>query len=248
MTVSRVRKLASWPFLLWMAAAFAVGLLAFLPATAMDLVIRHASKDRVEMVNPRGTLWAGEGDVVVRGKGTLVGHFAWAWQPRALVDGKMQFAIHTPGGATVLSLGIGGLAIERFRVVLPVEALSGAIPEIGRYGFQGVAEFAAEQLTWSPSRVSGKATCDARNIGSPIARVNPLGSYRLELVGEGDAATVTMGTLPGSALVIEGRGAVKQGVASFQGAMSPAPPHREVLAPFLSAIGGGSGDSLPLRL
>lgn len=233
--------------LAWGLICYLSGLIIFAPASWIDVVIRKVTKDRIELINADGTVWRGTGELIVTGKATLIDRFEWSLQPERILRGKLQVNLRSGRGNSVLSLGFDGVSIDSLALAIPIEGLGGIIPEIGRYAFQGKTEFKLENLKWSPRSFSGKFACEGNNIASPITRVSPLGSYRLEVNGTGESAAIMLMTHPGGALIIAGSGAIKDGVAAFQGSMSASPTHKEVLAPFLATIGGGNGDSIPLK-
>lgn len=241
--ISRFKRPLAWALVCYLA-----GLIVFAPASWLDVVIRRVMKDRIELANANGTVWRGSGDLIATGKSALIGRYEWSFKPQGILKGMLQVDLRSSSGTSVLALGIDGISIDVLSLGIPIESLGGIVPEIGRYVFQGKADLKVENLKWSPKYFSGKFTCEGSNIASPIARVSPLGSYRLEVNGTGESAAIMLMTHPGSALMIEGSGAIKSGIAAFQGAMSASPAHKEILAPFLATIGGGNEGIVPLKL
>jgi general secretion pathway protein N len=80
-----------------------------------------------------------------------------------------------------------------------------------------------------------------------LSAIAPLGSYRLQITGAGDAARVQLGTLRGP-LRLQGSGTLTGGRLSFKGLASAEPDMRPALMGLIRLLGPPSGDNALLML
>jgi general secretion pathway protein N len=96
-------------------------------------------------------------------------------------------------------------------------------------------------LAWSAGRlaVAGQAQLDALNMSSQLSTLNPMGSYRFNLIG-GTTPTLQLATLQGS-LQLSGSGQWVGGQLRFNGEASAVPEHQAALSNLLNIIGRRNG-------
>jgi general secretion pathway protein N len=88
-------------------------------------------------------------------------------------------------------------------------------------------------------RFQGQAALDAVDISSRLSTLQPMGSYRFELVG-GEAPVFTLRTTKGS-LQLSGSGQWTAGRLRFTGEASAGPERQDALGNLLNIIGRRQG-------
>ena len=107
-------------------------------------------------------------------------------------------------------------------------------------------------VNWSDVEIrehglAGEVRIDWRDAQSALSPVAPLGSYRLEIAGQGGAARLRLDTLSGP-LRLQGSGTLKGGRVSFKGLASAEPDMRPALSGLIGLLGPRSGDDAILFL
>jgi general secretion pathway protein N len=107
-------------------------------------------------------------------------------------------------------------------------------------------------LSWSnimlgPQRFDGGVTIELRNVASALSAVRPLGSYRIEMQGQGTQATISMQTLDG-ALTLTGQGAASARGFSFVARAQPAQADDTRLQGLLGLVGIRDGEQTIIRV
>ena len=126
--------------------------------------------------------------------------------------------------------------------------------ELGALGspWNTVRPAGAVMLSWSnimlgPQRFDGGVTIELRNVASALSAVRPLGSYRIEIQGQGTQATISMQTLDG-ALTLTGQGAASARGFSFVARAQPAQADDTRLQGLLGLVGIRDGQQTIIRV
>ena len=99
----------------------------------------------------------------------------------------------------------------------------------------------------SPQRFEGLVTIELRSVASALSAVRPLGSYRIEIRGEGARAQLSMSTIEG-ALTIQGSGQVSPVGMGFTAQAQPASEGDERLQGLLGLLGVRQGNTTVIRI
>jgi general secretion pathway protein N len=216
---------------------------------------------RLRLAEATGTVWRGSGRLVWVDTGesaqtrrslagvALPGRIHWQLAPAPLflglieatlkVDGMTQ-PVALQGSWRELRLGNGRLELPRI--------------ELGALGspWNTVRPAGAVMLSWSnimlgPQRFDGGVTIELRNVASALSAVRPLGSYRIEMQGQGTQATISMQTLDG-ALTLTGQGAASARGFSFVARAQPAQADDTRLQGLLGLVGIRDGEQTIIRV
>ncbi len=236
-------------------AAYAVGLVATLPATLLDGALRGASEGRLRLAEARGTLWSGAGQIEARdasGRAVAAKSVTWRFAPQSLLRARALFEIGTDDSSRSFPVAISTSRIEiaDADVRLPAGLLGLAVPRLAPLRLTGEMSLLVPRLSIARREgVQGAATLQWRAAGSALTPVAPLGDYDLRIDGNGAAVRASLRTLEGP-LRLEGSGAwTPGGNPTFLAIARVAPESRLLLEPVLRLISVERGDgSFELQL
>ena len=246
----------------WTLSGALLGLLLatviYAPAQWAAQGIAQLSGDRVQMLNPQGTVWHGSAQLVLAaGEGS---------DTRTLLPGRVQWELRSAGRGLGLALQADcclreawvwsvnpstvGLRLdgselpENQPLVWPTAMLSGLGTPWNTLKLDGNLALSTRKLSlrWEAGRwsVDGRAQLDATQMSTSLSTLKPVGSYRITVIG-GPTPTLDLSTLDGS-LHLSGSGRWIAGRLQFEGQASAAPERAEALANFLNIIGRRQGD------
>ncbi len=233
--------------------------LIFAPAQWVARGIAGVSGERVQLLNPQGTVWKGSGQLVfAAGEGS---------DTRTLLPGRIQWQIQG-SGSRGLSLALqadcclreawvwsvqasaAGIVLnsselpESQPLVWPTAMLVGLGTPWNTLKLDGNLALSTRQLSlrWEAGRwsIDGRSQLDATQMSTSLSTLKPVGSYRVTVIG-GPTPTLDLSTLDGS-LQLSGSGRWVAGRLQFEGQASAAPERAEALANFLNIIGRRQGD------
>lgn len=230
------------------AAAYATFLVVLMPASYVAREVEERSHGALQVHEASGTLWNGSGRATIATPaGPLaLDRFTWRFLPSRLASGRVGFEVE---GA---SLGFKGraelarspAAWEARDVTLTGEAAGAGsfMPLIAHWRPQGTLAVDAPRLTWDERELRGDARLEWRAAALALSEVRPLGSYRVELRGDGGPAKVTLQTLEG-ALRLSGQGTLAPpSRLAFSGDARGEAAHAARLAPLLDLMGPPRAD------
>ena len=248
--------------LAWIGACLGllIALVAFAPARWLADGITRATSGRMQVVNARGTLWSGSADVMFTGgegsrdRSALPQGLHWqvglgldgAWPALALT---LQAPCCTPEPIALrLHPHWGGVEwrLGATRSAWPADLLAGLGTPWNTLGIDGQLRLNTQGLTLRTDRgrltLNGTLVIDAIDLGSRLARVRPLGSYRstLQSTADGNTATLTLETLRGE-LRLQGQGEWVSGRLRFNGFGEAAPGAEAALTNLLNIMGRRQG-------
>lgn len=232
----------------------AVGLLsavAHLPASLLDARLAAATDGRWRLASAKGSLWQGSGQLMYAGsQGEVLpmSTLAWRWQPAALRSLAMQWDIDADGQTGSLQLKAAGVALHNLQLQLPVAALTGFSSKWHSARLGGQLQLQLGQMAWQAGRVEGQAALAWVAASSPLSRIQPFGSYALDVQGQGEQVQLVMRTVQGP-LQIQGQGRYDANGLQFAGTASSEPAQYEALKPVLLMLGKPDGpNSVAWRL
>ncbi|MBE7942715.1 MULTISPECIES: type II secretion system protein N [Ramlibacter] len=242
----------------WAGAGAVLGLLLALllgaPAHWLASALDQASGGRVQLADPRGTVWQGSGQLVFTGGSgsndalALPSRLAWtarpAWAGLHLV---LRADCCTPQPVP-LDARFGWqrmhLAFGDARSQWPPALLAGLGTPWNTIQLDGDFTLATQGLSveWAEGRLSvaGRAELLAQRVSSRLSTLRPMGSYRITVSG-GNVPTLQLETLEGSPLELAGSGQWVGSRLRFSGTASAAPGREEALSNLLNIIGRRSG-------
>lgn len=252
----------------WIALAVAgtlsalASLAAFAPASLADLALDRLSLGRARLAEAEGTLWNGSARLVLTdAPGTesaggalrgfaFPGTFRWKLGALPLVFGLVDATVSVDGaGAPVrLSGQPSDLRVSAGEMHLPGVELS-------RLGspWNTIRPSSAVSLQWPSLAVrqgvlDGQFALELRDVAAAIVPVRPLGSYRIEVRGDGRDVKLGLSTLSG-ALSLDGQGSWdrRQGLR-FEAQARATDDNRVRLQSLLTLIGRREGDRTVIRI
>ena len=248
--------------LAWIGACLglAIALLAFAPARWLADAVTRATASQVQLVNARGTVWSGSADLMFTGgegsrdRSALPQGLQWrlglglagAWPALAL---NLRAPCCTPDPLAIrLRPHWGGLEwhLGATRSAWPADLLAGLGTPWNTLGIDGLLHLQTQGLALRTDRgrlnLNVTLVIDAVDLGSRLARVRPLGSYRstLSATADGNSATLTLETLRGD-LRLQGQGEWVGGRLRFNGFGEAAPGAEAALTNLLNIMGRRQG-------
>lgn len=184
--------------------------LAFAPAWWLERAVSGASGGRVLLREPEGTVWRGEGTLVLTDPGARVpagvrvpGRLRWSVSAAALLRGTLAVRLEDEAALAVPMLVQASLgpriAIEAGGLRLPASALAG----LGA-PWNTIRPGGTLRLSWSALRVDavagtlqGNGSVQWEDATSGLSPVAPFGHYRLSGEGNGAGAALRLATLAG---------------------------------------------------
>jgi general secretion pathway protein N len=220
---------------------FATGLLVWAPATIVDAQLKRATDGRLRLSQAQGTIWAGSGLLElrdVRGSNAIAKDFAWRVLPDSLWRGRLvcEVTLENQGRPFLVSATISKVSITNAEINLPAAAMALAEPRLKPLKLSGNVALRTTNVAMGTGEMLGNVTLQWRNAGSAFTPVSPIGSYELQLNGEGKSASAMLSTLQGP-LQLDGSGAWTIGQnPQFQATVRVPPQYQEQFTPLLRLI------------
>jgi general secretion pathway protein N len=227
---------------------FAVGIVAYIliliatvPATLVDTVLRRVSEGRLRLAEARGRVWSGGGQIEILDAGRQAGitkTLAWHLLPGSLLRGHLVCEVELESSTKPFQVKIFLTRIELVDtdISMPATMLGIAVPKLAPFGLGGNLLLHVTDLLIGSSGVQGNATVHWRAASSAHTPVSPLGDYELRFENSGTAMKATLRTLDGP-LQLDGTGSWAHGASpAFNATARVSPRQREQIEPFLRMI------------
>jgi general secretion pathway protein N len=199
--------------------AVAVGvILATAPATLVDWGLARATDGRVRLADAAGSIWNGQGRVVLvdiateaeRGArrarrvdslaGVVIpGTIRWRIAPLPLLIGRLQANASHESMATPVTLTGNAARLQGTGGSLQLPSVN-----LARLGspWTTIRPTASLAVRWQPfvieqGRFIGQATLELRDVASALTPVRPLGAYRIVIDGTGASSKIQMSSIEG---------------------------------------------------
>lgn len=232
------------------------------PASFADRGLALVTDGRVRLAEAAGTVWRGSGRLVLvdvaaedTGDGAppgvaVPGRVAWSLRALPLLIGQLDAQLRFEGMAQPVR--VNG-AYDEVRIGGGALALPSV--ELGRLGSpwntlrpSGSLHLAWENLVIRDGSLDGRARIELRDASSAMTPVRPLGSYRVDVVGRGNRADLSIATMSGP-LRLEGSGIFDtQGGLRFVAEASVDAAERKRLQSFLGLMGRREGERTIIRI
>ncbi len=239
-----------------------LALVGFAPATLADWGLQKATAGRLGLAETEGTVWNGTGRLVLidvnnRTEGlrtmpgvAVPGRLNWSVSKLPLILGIVDAQLKLDGMSDVIQLsgGVGEMRISAGQLSLPSV-------DLGRLGspWNTIKPAGALSLRWEglilrEGSFTGRANIELRNMASALTPVNPLGSYRIGVVGEGSAAKLDITTINGP-LRLDGDGTwtARRGVR-FTAFATAEDREKDRLRTLLGLIGRRQGEKTLIKI
>jgi general secretion pathway protein N len=252
-----------WP-VRWAWLGVVLGLLVsvvwFAPASWLAAALTWGSNGKVQIVNTRGSVWRGQGDLLLTGgegsrtESALPQGLRWrlnpTWterQPAIALALETPCCAEQPMHITLMpSLKGSTLRVAAFTSQWPAVLLAGlgtpwnTLRPEGQLALQ--SQGLGVQLVDGRLRLQGSLQVDALDMTSRLSTLRPLGSYRVKLNAspDGNSAALQLQTLSGG-LQLTGNGQWLGARLRFQGVAQAAPGRETALENLLNIIGRRDG-------
>jgi general secretion pathway protein N len=220
-----------------------------MPAAWFAWGLNQYSHGAVRLDPITGSLWHGKGRLVIYYPQNLphdLGETEWSINPFWLLTGRVQLTLqsNTPERQIKTTLGIakGSLSIKDTDAAFPATFINQLYPPSTLISPQGQVRLRTSSLVFSQQNLEGSAMLEWQNAGSSLSSVQPLGDYRLEITGGGNAANLKLTTVSGP-LALDGQGKwqIQDGQLQING--TAVPRERAVeLEPLLILLGPDQGN------
>jgi general secretion pathway protein N len=242
--------------------SFTLGLVLAAAATVALTVVARApaawvgdwlrSHGRLCLVDARGTVWSGSALLGVSdGRQIMLipGRVSWRIGWGQIASGLITADVSHPALAAPLAISLSGksFALKSGQAELPAAMLSALGVPFNTVRPGGVLAVSWTDVEIREQGLAGDVRIDWRDAQSALSPVAPLGSYRLEISGQGGAARLRLDTLRGP-LRLQGTGTLKGGRVNFKGLASAEPDMRQALNGLIGLLGSRSGDDVILFL
>ena len=242
-------------------AGLTLALGVFAPARWLAALVRQASSEHVVLAAPRGSFWQGSAQLVLSGGAgsrdamALPGQLAWRIRPvwngvsvHLNAECCTQQALQL--GLTPAGWGGVRLALSDGQSRWPAGLLAGLGTPWNTVQAQGqlLASTQGFSAQWMQGRLNlaGRLQLDATQISSRLSTLQPMGSYRLTLLG-GTPSTLELTTLEGS-LQLSGQGQWVGQRLRFDGTASAKPESVDALSNLLNIIGRRNGATAIIKV
>ena len=236
-----------------------IALVVFAPARWLGAALGSLSGDKLQLVNARGTVWDGQGDLLLsggegsRGQTALPQGIRWTlgpgWAQGPVLRARLTSPCCTEQPLVVSvrpGLGSTDIQLDAFSSRWPAAMLVGLGTPWNTLRLDGklLLQSPGFSVAWNSGRprLKGQIVIEAHDLATRVSTLRPLGSYRVEITteAEGDEARLALTTLRGG-LRLQGNGQWVGGRLRFRGDASAAPGNETALANLLSIIGRRDG-------
>ena len=245
-------RLAAWAWAGTLAGAL-LALVLFAPARWLADAVNRNTHQQLLLAESRGTVWQGSARLALTGGiggqdiAALPGRVQWTLRPS--LTGLRLSLLAECCTAEALQLRalplLGGLRLELAdaQSQWPAAILAGLGTPWNTLQPTGQLRLQSQGLSaeWNKGRllVAGSAVLEARNMGSRLSTLRPMGSYRLTLQG-GPSVSLALETIEGS-LQLVGSGQWVGSRLHFTGEARAAPEREAALTNLLNIIGRRNG-------
>lgn len=239
-----------------------LALIGFAPATMADWGLQKATAGRLGLAETEGTVWNGTGRLVLidvsnrtLGLRTIAGvavpgRLNWSVNMLPLFLGIVDARLRLDGMSddVQLSGGLNEMRISAGQMSLPSVDLGQLGSPWNTIKPAGALALRWEGLTLREGFFTGRANIELRNMASALTPVNPLGSYRIGVVGDGAQAKLDITTITGP-LRLDGDGTwTSQRGVRFSAFATAEERERDRLRTLLGLIGRRQGDKTLIKI
>lgn len=229
-------------------AAYAAFLAATLPASFVAARAEAASRGALTVHEPQGSAWHGTARITFRGPaGTVaIDRLSWDVLPARVLQGRLAWDVQAamPGVEVRFEAArsVSSYELRALDARGTAAGLAQLAPLAAAWRPEGRVTAAGERLAWDGERFSGEARLEWREAALALSEVRPLGSYALELRGDGPRLALALRTLQGP-LQLAGQGsATAGGRVELDGEARAEAAHARALEPLLQLFGPRRAD------
>lgn len=196
-----------------------------------------------------GGLWRGSGRLVIYYPQTVphdFGNTEWRINPLWLFTGQAQMQWRAESAdariRTTLRFGKNQTQLLETEAAFSAQAIGTFYSPASLISPKGQVLVRTDKLTIDSNGIEGGAEISWQNAGSSLSAVQPLGDYRLEIIGAGKTAALKLSTSRGDLeLTGQGQWQISTGQIQFTGSATPH-KHASELEPLLKLFGSSQGN------
>lgn len=228
--------------------AYAVVLVALMPARFVAAHLPPEMRAHVTLLEPDGTLWNGRARAIVTSAvgAVAVDRLEWRLRPERLLALRVAFDVTAalPGIDATLELGRSPTAWEARELHAggDIAALSALVPWIAPWRPEGTFTAVASSASWDASSARGAARVEWKRAAVALSSVRPLGSYAVELRADSGPAKVVVTTLAGPLRIAAQGTLTPPGRFEASGEARAEGPDAAALEPLLDLLGPKRAD------
>lgn len=180
------------------------------PATWLDHALQRGSRGALSLTDAQGRVWQGSGTLqaILPGVEVIaIDRVRWTVVATELVQGRLRFSLLSVATGKLLvdaSLSRAGFTLHSSQLEVPAALLATISPTLREAALAGKLSITAKEFRWAHQQADGTAEIVWNNAASSLVRVNPLGSYRIEIKGAADGVTCRISTIGSGALKLSG--------------------------------------------
>jgi general secretion pathway protein N len=239
-----------------------LALVLWAPSAWLAIWIDQLSEHQILLLRPSGTVWTGSAEMTLSaGKGSkgalsLPSELTWrlspTWETPLRVQLNAQCCFAAPLDLSLKWTNASwALKVSNAQITLPTRWLEGLGAPWNTLGLRGALNLQSNNVTLqvqnSQLKLQGNLELNLDQLSSRLSTLQPLGSYRLEIMG-GEVPSVLVSTRPASHLLLNGRGTLERGLIHFDGLASTAPGDEMALSNLLNVLGQRQGQEARLHL
>jgi hypothetical protein len=188
---------------------FIVALIKQIPSNMLGRIIGHYSKGYLQLYNPHGTFWQGEGLLAVANSKTD------ELSPLLLVNWDVKLGLKkflsidfSVDKSMVAEFYIDktGANLDNLDVLLSITQVSQLVEIVNSLGLSGSLEIMAKHINVG-KKIDGVLNISINQVSSSISPVNPLGTYQMQFTLQTGEINITSD--PNSNMAISGNGSLQ---------------------------------------
>lgn len=223
-------------------------LAATAPAAWLAWGVARVTDNRVLLDAPSGSVWQGQATLFLQGVHTpahSLGDVSWRINPFSLVAGRLPVSLRGSDPErrfqADVELYLDKVMLRDVNVQFPASAIPAVYAPALFLNLGGELRLVTPVLELHRRAIIGQAELYWQSATTSLAKVKPLGDYRLYLNGEGARVTLKLETARGALLLVgDGQWDLASGHLNFNG-LARALGHATELEPLLRAFGRDQG-------
>lgn len=229
-------------------AAYALFLVAGIPAAFVAPKVAESTKGQVALANAEGTVWSGRGSLRIVHGGAVVAldRVEWSFAPSRLFLGEV--AVDVKAAAKDLSAtaqaarSVGEWRVRELAATAPASIAGTFAPLAAAWQPAGAIAIESPSFAFDGRDFKGEARATWRDAGLSLSPVRPLGTFTATVKGEGPKAAVLLTTEKGP-LRLAGKGTLEpNGRLAFDGEARAEPGRDKDLEALLALMGPRRAD------